>query len=424
MGEVRRIVIPYAPRREQLAIHHLLERHRFGVVVCHRRFGKTVLAVNHLLRQALTCPREAPRVAYVAPTYRQAKAIAWDYVRRYAEPVLGRQFNEQELRADFPNGGRLRLFGADSPDALRGIYLDAVVLDEYGLMQERVWSEILRPALADRGGSALFIGTPNGRNHFAELRDMAARGLPGWFLRERKASETALIAQRELDDSRRVMTKDEYAQEWECSFEASVRGAIYAEQITQAHVAPVPYAPELPVQTFWDLGVGDATAIWFAQVAGAEVRLMDYYEASGEGLPHYAQVLKDRGYVYGAHWAPHDISVRELGSGRSRLETAQALGIRFRVVPQLSLEDGIHAARVLLPRCWFDAERCFAGLDALKGYRWERNERLAEYKATPVHDKYSHGADAFRYLALALKEPKSESAQKQRLPLVSGAWMG
>jgi phage terminase large subunit len=161
------------------------------------------------------------------------------------------------------------------------------------------------------------------------------------------------------------------------------------------------------VDTDWDLGVGDSTAIWFSQsLRSGEVRVIDYYEASGEGLPHYQMALTARGYVYGQHWAPHDIQVRELGSGRSRLETAASLGIRFQVVPNIPIEDGIHAVRMLLPRCWFDAEKTQAGLEAMQHYRRDYNTRLGEFKATPVHDWSEHGASAFRYLAVRQQAPK------------------
>ena len=170
----------------------------------------------------------------------------------------------------------------------------------------------------------------------------------------------------------------------------------------------VPSDPTLPVDTDWDLGVGDATAIWFSQsLRGGEIRLIGYYEASGEGLPHYAQVLRDRGYTYGTHWAPHDIRVRELGSGRSRLETAASLGIRFQIAPNVPLEDGIHAVRMLLPRCWFDAINAKAGLEALQHYRRDFNARLHEFKPTPVHDWAEHGASAFRYLAVRHRTPEA-----------------
>lgn len=405
------VLIPYEPRPLQLEIHHRLDQTRFGVVVCHRRFGKTVMAVNHLIKGALTCQLDRPRFGYVAPTYTQAKQVAWDYLKHYTSVIPGVSYNETELRADLPNGGRVRLYGADNPDSMRGMYFDGVVCDEFGLMKGRTWSEVLRPALSDRKGWALFIGTPNGRNAFYDLWQ-DAKSLEDWFPAAFKASETNIIPDDELASAKRTMTEDEYAQEFECSFDASVRGAVYAKELSQARaegrVGRVPYDPVMPVYTSWDLGVGDATAIWFAQGKGSEVRIIDYYEASGEGLQHYASILDARRYKYERHLAPPDIEVRELGSGRSRKEIAASLGIRFDVVKNLKLEDGINSARMFLPRCWFDEQKCKAGLEALQNYRWDFNQRLDEFKSSPVHDWASHGADAFRYLALGMKErPKA-----------------
>jgi phage terminase large subunit len=405
------VEIPYEPRRLQRVVHRAMEQHRFGAMVCHRRFGKTVLAVNHLIKGALTCRRERPRFAYIGPTYRQAKATAWDYLKFYARAIPGMVANESELRVDFPNEGQVRIYGGDNPDSLRGLYLDGVVPDEYGLHQSDLFSTVLRPALSDREGWALFLGTPNGKNQFYEVLQHA-QATADWFYAVYKASETGLISDAELAEARKVMTSDEYAQEFECSFEAAVKGAIYSKELeaarSQQRIVRVPVDPVLPVDTVWDLGVGDATAIWFAQrVRGGEARIVDYYEASGEGLPFYAAMLRAKGYTYGEHWAPHDIQVREFtGDGRSRLEVARSLGITFRVVPKVSVEDRIHAARMLLPLCVFDAERCKEGLEALQHYRRDYNQRLDEFKATPVHDWASHGADAFGYLALAFKAPK------------------
>ena len=203
-----------------------------------------------------------------------------------------------------------------------------------------------------------------------------------------------------------------------------IPGAIYREQLeaarTTGRMARVPHEPALPVHTFWDLGVGDATCIWFVQQSGREVRVIDFYEASGEGLPHYAQVLQSRGYVYGRHWAPHDIQVRELGSGLSRIEVASSLGIRFEMVPNIGVDDGIHALRMLFPRLYFDGERCKAGIEALANYRWEYNERIGEFKARPVHDWSSHAADAARYMAVALRD----EAPRQKRQIESAGWMG
>ena len=285
------VTIPYTPRDLQRQIHDKLDETRFGAVVCHRRFGKTVLAINQLIKAALTCGKSRPRFGYIAPTFSQAKAVAWDYLKFYTSVVPGRVVNESELRITLPNESQIRLYGADNPDSLRGLYFDGAVLDEFGLMKGQTWSQVVRPALADRQGWALFIGTPNGRNYFFEICQQA-KTAEGWFFQEFKASQTGVLPEEELKAARSQMTDDEYAQEFECSFEASVRGAVYAKELAQARaderVRNVPYDPLLPVHTAWDLGVGDATAIWFAQQVGAELRVIDYYEASGEGLHHYA----------------------------------------------------------------------------------------------------------------------------------------
>lgn len=408
MGETQFVEIPYEPRPLQLEIHDALDNTRFAVAVCHRRFGKTVMAVNHLIKAALTCERERPRFGYIGPTYRQAKAVAWDYLKHYAGVIPGAAFNESELRADLPNGSQVRLYGADNPDALRGIYLDGAVLDETGLMQARVWSEVLRPALSDRQGWALFIGTPNGKNLFWELAN-DAKTKPGWKLFEFRASNTNIIDPAELADAKSSMTEDEYAQEFECSFEASVKGAIFAKELSwlreNNRICPIAEEPLLSVHTAWDLGIGDSTAIWFAQIErGGGVRVIDYYEASGEALGHYVNVLRSKPYTYGRHYVPHDAQVRELGTGKSRLEMLATLGLRADLAPNVRLEDGINAARLFLRKCWFDSGRCAQGIDVLQNYRWDYNTRLDEYKGVPVHDWASHGADAFRYLAVSLKD--------------------
>ena len=387
-------------------MHEALSSIRFVVVVAHRRFGKTVLAINQLIRSAVECQRERPRLAYIAPTYTQAKSVVWDYLKHFAGVIPGVKFNESELRADLPNGGQVRLYGADNPDSLRGIYLDGVVLDETGLMQTRVWQEVVRPALADRLGWALFIGTPNGQNLFWELRNRAAQG-DGWQLFEYRASETGVVPAEELADAKRTMSDDSYQQEFECSFEAAVRGAIFGKvmQIVreQGRIKPVPYEPLLPVYTSWDLGIGDSMAIWCAQQErSGDIRVIDYYENSGEGLGHYVNWLNGRGYTFAWHYLPHDANARELGTGKSRAEMLRSLGLNPEVLPNLPLEDGIEATRMFLRRCWFDAERTQAGRDALVSYRRRQNTRTEEYGA-PEHDWSSHGADAMRYMAMGMK---------------------
>lgn len=430
--------VPYHPRPLQRTVGRLIRTHRFGVLVCHRRFGKTVLGVNVNQQTATMCPRERPRCAYIGPTYTQGKAVAWDYMQHYARPIPTVAFNQSELRVDYPNGGQTRIYGADNPDSLRGIYLDQAVLDEYGLHPPKTFTEVIGPTLVDRGGGALFLGTPNGKNQFYDIAQHAkaeqAKGSSEWFYAEYKASATGLLDAAYLASARAVMTADEYAQEFECSFEASVKGAIYSQELeaarTGGRIGVVPVDPTLPVDTDWDLGIGDAMAVWFSQtLRTGEVRLVDYYEASGEGFPHYVAMLHAKGYVYGKHWAPHDIQVRELGSGKSRLEVAAGFGLKFEITPRIhstlgqEVEEGIHAVRMLLPRCWFDAGRCAAGIEALTNYRRDYNSRLNEFKATPVHNWASHSADSFRGLAVRHELPR-EKAKAKPAPRVSESYMG
>lgn len=431
-GQAQRVVVPYTPRPLQREIGHLCRTKRFGVLVCHRRFGKTVLGVNVNQQTALMCDKPRPRVAYIGPTYTQGKAVAWDYMQHFSRAIPGVNQNIAELRVDYPNHGQARIFGADNPDSLRGIYLDRATLDEFGLHPAKTFSEVIGPTLVDRGGSALFLGTPNGKNQFYEMAQHAkareAAGDPEWFFREYKASQTGLLDAAYLAQARSIMTSDEYAQEFECSFEAAVKGAIFARDLeqarTQGRITNVPIDPRLPVDTDWDLGMDDSTVIWFSQrLKSGEVRIIDYYEASGEGIPHYADVLRTKGYTYGEHWAPHDIQVKELsGDGRSRLEAARGHGIKFKVVPKLSVEDGIHAARLLFPLCYFDAARCKPGLEALSHYRRDYNQKLNEFKATPVHDWASHAADGFRYLAVRMKA--RAEAEKDAAPYVPRSTWG
>jgi hypothetical protein len=408
------VIIPYKPRPLQREIHASLKR--WNLLVCHRRFGKTVFAINELIKQAVKNQQKMPRYAYVAPYYKQAKQIAWDYLKDFTRPIPGIKVNESELRVDFPWGARIQLFGADSPDSMRGLYLDAVVLDEYADMSPRIFSEVLRPALSDREGSAIFIGSAKGGTPFYDLWERV-KDEPDWFVKVYKASDTGVIPNAELEDARKIMDEDEFAQEYECSWTASIKGAYYGKQLSEAQtedrIGKVPYDPRLPVHTAWDLGVGDSTAIWFYQVLGQEIRIIDFHEDSGEGLPYYAKILDQKDYKYGEHWAPHDIQVRELGSGKSRIETAKMLGIEFRIVPNLSIDDGINAVRNTIPRCWFDAKKCELGLQALRNYRKEYDDRRQEYKPRPLHDWSSHAADAFRYLSVSLRDKQKAKSIKQ-----------
>ncbi|MCC8194343.1 MAG: terminase family protein [Deltaproteobacteria bacterium] len=411
-----RIRIPYKPRPLQAAIHR--GRRRNTLLVTHRRFGKTVFAVCELLRRALQHGKDRGswRAGYVAPYLKQAKGIAWDYLKYFAGGIPGARFHETELRLDLPHGARIRLYGADNRDALRGLYFDDLVIDEAADVPRSVWSLVLRPALADRKGWALFMGTPRGCNNLlADMRDAAAKAPDSWAVFVFKASETGYVDAEELEKARADMTGEEYEQEFECSFAAAVRGAFYAKDLDAAdragRIGVVPYEPELSVSTAWDLGMDDATAIWFFQTEpGGDVRVIDYYENSGEGLDHYIEFVLDKGWRYARHIAPHDIRVRELGTGKSRLETARALGLAFTPCRNLPVADGINAVRRLLPRCWFDAARCAVGVRALRQYQKVWNEKMGLF-GKPLHNWTSHAADAFRYLAVGLMPEKTGPRQ-------------
>ena len=396
------IEIDYTPRLQAREFHDRTER--FAVLVAHRRFGKTVAAVNDLIRDALTIDLPNVRVAYIAPYLSQSKAVAWDYALEYTRDIPQIKVNHSELRIDFPNGARFRLFGADNYNAMRGLYFDAVVLDEMADFPASAWPTVIRPAIVDRKGRATIIGTPKGKNEFWEMYDYA-KNHPEWWCRMFKASDTDILDADELEEAKRTMGEDRYEQEFECSFEAAIQGAYYAQEMktatTTGRVTNVPYDPAVGVTTAWDLGIGDSTAIFFAQYVGQEIRIIDYYESSGVGLDHYAKVLSEKGYHYVEHILPHDVQVKELGTGKSRIETLDALGISdIQIAPKLAVDDGIQAARSMIARCWFDEEDCARGIEALRQYRREFDERLKTWRGRPLHDWTSHGADAFRYLAV------------------------
>jgi phage terminase large subunit len=383
---------------------------RFNVLVMHRRFGKTVMCINDLIDQAVRCTKDRPRYAYISPLYRQSKQVAWDYLKHYTRNFPDISTNEAELRVDFGEA-RIQLFGADNPDSLRGIYLDGVVLDEYAQMPGKLWTEVIRPSLTDREGTATFIGTPKGRNAFWDLYDESLRGVrgPDWYADLKRASETKILPDSELRGARQDMTEDEYEQEFECSFTAAIGGAYYGKIINQAEkegrIARVPYDPAVKVDTAWDLGIGDSTSIWFIQV-GQEIHWIDFYESNGVGLEHYVRVLQTKPYIYGDHILPHDAEAKELGSGKSRTETLKGMGVQnVRVLPIHAVDDGINEVRLKLARSWFDAEKCRDGLEALRQYRREWDEKGETFRPRPYHDWASHAADAARYACMGLRGP-------------------
>lgn len=414
----------YRPRPLQAELHRAVKR--FNVLVCHRRFGKTVFSVADMIDQGMRLyqsrklPR--PRFAYIAPDYGLAKKIAWDYFKSFLKDVPGYDPNENELRIDISLFGdktdtlRFQLWGAEKPDKLVGTYLDGAILDEYGVMNPTTWTTAIRPQLSDKDRVkvhppwAHFIGTPRGKNSFYDLYKYARDGNdPEWFQRILRASETGYVDAAELASARRTMSEEEYLQEYECSFEAAIKGAYFSKIIAdiegKGRVRQVPYDPALGVMTAWDLGINDSLVIWFAQRLSSEVRIIDYLEMKDmpDGLHDVVRALKERPYVFTSHFLPHDVAVRELSTGKSRLQSLQRLGLRgIEVIPRLTLNDGINAVKNLLPMCWFDSEKTYVGLEHLRNYRREWDDKAQVFKDRPLHDQASHAADGFRMLALGI----------------------
>ncbi|MGV2975672.1 terminase large subunit domain-containing protein [Roseibium alexandrii] len=405
------IEVEIQPRRQFREF--LTTTSRYAIIVAHRRAGKTVACIQRLVKAALENTKRKPRYAYIAPLLKQAKTVAWDYLKEYALKIPGATVHESELRADFPNGAQIRLYGSDNPDSLRGIYLDGVVLDEAADMSPRVYSEILRPALSDRKGWSIWIGTPKGQNEFYDLWQNT-EGDEDWYRLRLKASETGLIDDDELRQAKRQMTLEQYEQEYETSFHAAIMGAYYSRDIQAAEDAGRMikglYDPGMEVHTAWDLGVGDDTSIIFFQQVNMEIRIVDFYATNGYGLDHYAKVLREKGYIYGKHYLPHDVGIRVLSGGdiaKTRKQTLEGLGIPVTEVPKWSLEDGINAVRRVLPRVWFDPDTSEYLLKSLRQYRRHYDENRKVFMERPLHDWASHAADAMRYLAIAVEDPTS-----------------
>lgn len=383
--------MPYKAYEQFKPFHKRTQR--WAVLVCHRRAGKTVACINDLIKRALQENKPDGRYALVAPFYNQVKDLGWQYLKLYAGPVLSEPPRESELSVLLANGARIRLYGGDNPDRLKGIYLDGVVVDEFADCDPRLWDETILPTLVDRSGWAVIIGTPKGKNAFWKVYSDAQKDT-SWYHLMLKASTSGILSAAQIDALRKNMTQDKFEQEMECSFEAAIQGAFYATEmrtmLAEGRIGKVEVDKNVRVHTGWDLGVSDSTAIWFIQCVGRERRLVDYYESSGVGLNHYAELLHSKrmehGWQYGEHYFPHDIEHRELTTGTTRLDALGALGIKATVVPRSNLLDGIEEVRKVLGRTWINEERCPRGLEALRQYRREYDDRLKDWKANPLHD--------------------------------------
>jgi hypothetical protein len=413
------IEIPYVPRPLQAKLHKDLDNHRFAVLNCHRRFGKTILIILHLMKKALTNDKKNPRYYLIGPTFVSIKRVCWDYLKQYASCIPGTTFNETELRCDFATGARIQLLSSEDPDKIRGIYADGVCVDECSQMNPILWNEIIRPALSDRKGFCYFISTPAGMSNIFYDLYQHAQSDPTWLAYTAKASDTGIIDQEELDAAKTQMGDAKYKQEFECDWIANIEGSVYGSIIKsleeKKQITRIAYDPALMVHTAWDLGVDDSTAIVFYQLLGNQILIIDYYENNREGLPHYVQVVKDKDYVYGEHFAPHDIEVTEFSTGKTRREVAYQLGIRFKILPKINLEDGIHSLKMVLPKCWFDGDNTKPLIDALRHHHRKYNEKMKMFSNKPVKDWSSHAADAARYMALSITDLPRQKATAQSL---------
>lgn len=424
------LVVPYQPRPHFLAFH--MRQQRFACLVAHRRAGKTVACVNELVNRAIYSKKKRPRYAYIAPQLKQAKKIAWEYLKEYTQGITDK-VSESELWVRLKhNGAEICIYGADNPDSFRGQYFDGVVLDEYGDMSPSVWGKIILPTLADRRGWAVFIGTFKGKNHFYKIwrrsqgLDLAEGEDPeyfrtNWFSQILKASQSGILSAEELKLQRAEQDEEEYQQEYECNPNAAVKGTYYAKLLAeideQTRDLRADYDPEFAIDVYSDLGIDDTTAMWFIQSKPGAYCLVDYVEENGKALSWFANMLREKPYKYGKIWLPHDAKARTFQTGRSTIELfleedkwsplarfdPTHTGPIIDLCPKLDIQDGIQAVRKILPDCYFHP-RVSDGVECLRHYRREWNEDTQVFREKPAHDWASNGSDAFRYFALKVQD--------------------
>jgi hypothetical protein len=352
--------------------------------------------------------------------------VAWGYLKQYAAPI-SQQANEQELEITLVNGAKIRLFGADNADAMRGLGFDGVLLDEFGDFKPSVWGSIIRPALSDKQGWAVFMGTPKGKNQFWDVYQTSRMNPEEWFSLRLKASDSGILPQSEIEAVKAQISEDQLMQEYETNFEAAIIGAFYGVEMRMAaddgRITEVKYDPSLSTYTAWDLGYRDDTAIWWYQVVKGEIHIIDYHSVSGASIPEIAKVVLKKPYHYTKHYLPHDARAKTLAAqGKSIIEQlGEFLGLsNLAIVPDLSVQDGIQAVRMTLPRCYFDEEKCLEGIEALRQYQREWDEDKKSFRSSPKHDWTSHGSDAMRMLAIAWRDEPSKRMNAAERPLMVG----
>ena len=413
--------IPYRPREAFKPYHSNTKR--FSCSVCHRRAGKTVARLNRLIKDAIRCEKLNPRFGYLSPFYVQSKEIAWQYLKHYVAGLtpLNIRVNESELSITFGhNNAVIKLYGAENAERIRGTYFDGLVVDEAQGISSAVLRTIILPALSDRQGWLDISGTPKGwKNLLGEIVQLAQQYPDEWYLQILKASESGIIPEEELELQRRLMSDNEFDQEYECSFDAAITGAVYGKQLAEmtekGRIKPSLYDSALPVNTAWDMGWSDKTAIWFWQRVGMEVRLIDFYQASFEDAEHFIKVLTERGYKYGEHYVPHDAANKlQAAGGKSLIEQLHKGGIKTRIVAATTQANQIEALRWVMRNMWIDT-KCDVGTQCLREYRFKWIEDRQCYSDEPRHDGNSHAADACEIIGQVLrKEVKQESPPKPK----------
>ena len=437
--------IDWAPRSHQLDLWQaLLGGRKRADVVAHRRWGKDDVALHWA---AWAAQHRVGGYWHLLPEAAQGRKAIWDAVnphtgkRRIEEafhPEMKPSFKDSDMQVVLGNGSTWQVAGADNFNSLVGASVAGVVMSEWSLIKPDAWT-YFRPMLLENDGWALFLWTPRGRNHATRAFE-SRQGRPAeWFTLKSPASGTEVFTPEQLETEKAEMIAEagsveegeaRFAQEYLVDFDAAAPGAYYASLLGAAEragrIGRVPVDPALPVDTAWDLGIDDYTAVWFLQQAGREVRVVDYYETSGQGLPAVVrEAIAARPWLWGTHHLPHDVMVRELGTGRSRYETLASLGLtRIAVGTAADPEERVNAARLMIPLCWFDAERCALGLERLRGYRKRWSRATLSYSG-PLHDQASHGADAFGEFALNRRgAPVARPAPPVRRAVAGGlSWM-
>lgn len=436
----------FVPRHYQIPVLRALDAGATrAVAVWHRRAGKEKTFVNYTAKKAF---ERVGTYFYFFPTYAQGKKALWDGKDRTGFPFMGHfpnqlvdGRNESELKIKLKNGSIFQIVGTDNISSVMSTNPIGCVFAEYSLQDPAAW-DYIRPILKENGGWAIFDFTPRGKNHGHTLYEMAmklqADGDPSWFCQRLTVNDTGVLSPSDIESERREgMSEDMIQQEYFCSFEGVQQGSVFGKQMEKAElegrICGVPWQPELPVDTWWDIGSGDPTAIWFTQNAGREVHVIDYYENSGVGvgIDHYIRHLQSLPYLWGVHTGPHDLDAHQFAAGgKSAFEVAKGFGFKFSVLPRSDKQEGINMARAIMARCYFDRKKTERGRLALTSYHFQWIEARKMFSTEPYHDWSSNGADAFRYLGVGHKTsaPKARVNQPSSVYTISDEastdWLG